>query len=532
MSFIAVFRKCFIPLFCMVFIGIDNVAAQHSTNIYTGHYNADSILTPAPGHEPRINGPLVYGCRPGDPFLYKIPCQGKQPIHFSIKGLPEGLKLNSANGIITGKAPKKGEYKLLIRASNASGKDKRELKIIVGDKLALTPPMGWSSWYVYFSSITGKKIRKAAAAMVSSGMANVGYQYINIDDCWTNINRTNVYVPDSARVGPPRDSKGNILPNVYFSDMKSLTQYIHSLGLKAGIYSSPGPHTCTGMTGSYGHVEQDARQFAKWGFDFLKYDWCSYGSIAGPKPTLEALQKPYIVMGNALQKQHRDIVYSLCQYGMGDVWKWGPEVGGNMWRTGSDLGYNSALDHLFEVALKNAKHGTWSKPGGWNNPDFIQIGWVGSQVGSKFNPPSPSTLTANEQYAYMSLWCVMASPLIYSGEMTKLDKFTLNVLCNPEIIAVDQDPLGKSAKVLMKQDSCFIMVKELVDGSKSVGLFNKGEHPIDLTVNWKELQIKGKQHVRDLWREKNIGVYRKEFTASIPPKGVVMLQLSRKKIKR
>ncbi|MGB3006561.1 MAG: putative Ig domain-containing protein, partial [Chitinophagaceae bacterium] len=297
--------------------------------------NIPEIYTPAPKPKPRINGPLVYGCRPGHPFLYRIPCQGERPIKFSAKDLPASLNLDPATGIITGNAPSKGEYNLVIKAVNSKGKDQRKLKIIAGDKLALTPPMGWNHWYAHYDRITDKMMREAADFMISSGMADVGYQYVNIDDCWANAPKAK----DSLRVGPLRDEKGNILTNIHFPDMSGLTNYIHSKGLKAGIYSSPGPYTCTGFTGAINHEEQDARQFAAWGFDFLKYDWCSYGHIAGggkaddkdmswgdKKPTLEQYQHPYWQIGYILKSLDRDIVFNLCQYGFGEVWKWGGSV--------------------------------------------------------------------------------------------------------------------------------------------------------------------------------------------------------------
>lgn len=499
------------------------VFAQNRLPADTALNKDNEILTPQPKPKPHINGPLVYGCRPGHPFLYRIPCQGDRPISFSVTGLPSGLKLDPLTGIIKGNVPLKGTYNLLIHARNSKGKDKRKLKVIAGNQLALTPPMGWNSWYVHFNRISDQLMREAASNMISSGMADVGYQYVNIDDCWMNASETNPYMLDSTRVGRVRDSKGNIIPNIYFPDMKGMTQYIHSLGLKAGIYSSPGVHTCTGMAGSWNHEEQDAAQFAFWGFDFLKYDWCSYNRIAGQKPSLELIQKPYIQMGRALNRQPRDIVFNLCQYGMGDVWKWGSKIGGNSWRTGGDLGFE--LDRFFAVALKNTEHGNWSRPGSWNDPDYIQIGWIGSQIGTNFTLPKPSLLTANEQYAYMSLWSLMAAPLFFSGDMTKLDKFTLNVLCNSEVIDVDQDPLGKCGVVIKKNDSCFLMIKNLAAGSKAVGLFNRGKVAREVEVHWSELHISGKYEVRDLWRQKNLGKYQQEFSDRVPPQGVVMIKI-------
>ena len=479
--------------------------------------NDREICTPSPKLQPRINGPQVYGCRPGHPFLYRIPCQGERPIRFSAKKLPKELKLDPSTGIISGTTPRKGEYTVILQATNSHGKTKRAFKIIAGDKLALTPPMGWNHWYAHYDRITDHMMREAADVMISSGMADVGYQYVNIDDCWMNAPKNN----DPQRVGPLRDEAGNILPNRYFPDMKGLTDYIHSKGLKAGIYTSPGTLTCGGFSGSWQHEEQDARQFASWGFDFLKYDWCSYDWIAGKNKTLEIYQKPYRQMGAILQKLDRDVVFNLCQYGMGEVWKWGGEVGGHCWRTSGDLGFE--LDRIFDVALKNSEHSAWSKPGEWNDPDYIQIGWIGNA--SKMGVPELTPMPPAMQYAYMSLWCLMAAPLIYSGDMSKLDEFTLNVLCNPEVIEVNQDPLGECGTVIKRPDNNFIMVKNMADGSKAVGLFNRGKSDAEMSVEWSELHITGNQHIRDLWREKELGIQDRKFSANVPPQGVVMVRI-------
>ena len=485
----------------------------------------EEILTPAPGPGPRINGPLVYGCRPGHPFLYRIPCQGNRPITFSVKGLPEGLKLDPFAGIITGTVPEKGEYKLLIQASNSAGKVKRSFTIIAGEKLALTPPMGWNHWYAHYNRITDQMMREAADIMISSGMADAGYEYVNIDDCWMNAPEYS----DKTREGPLRDQKGNLIPNTHFPDMKGLTDYIHSKGLKAGIYTSPGPLTCGRFAGSYNYEEMDARQFAGWGFDFLKYDWCSYTKIAsagnpGQKTfSLETYQHPYKMMGDILKRQDRDMVYNLCQYGMGDVWKWGGEVGGHCWRTAGDLGYE--LDKVFEVALKNSEYREYSKPGEWNDPDYIQIGWIGTARG--MGMPKKIAMPASMQYAYMSLWSLMAAPLVYSGDMSKLDEFTLNILCNPEIIEVNQDPLGESGLVIKRNEEQFVMIKKLHDGAHAVGLFNRGNNPAMVSIEFSELQIKGKMVVRDLWRQKDIGKFKDSFAAEVPAQGVVMVRIGK-----
>jgi alpha-galactosidase len=503
------------------------IAAALLLGVFAGTASAASsdfpILTPKPPREPRINGPTVYGARPGHPFLYRIPCTGERPMRFTTQGLPDGLSLDGATGIITGTTPTKGDYVITLKAENAAGRAERRLKIVAGDTLALTPPMGWNHWYVHFNRIDDRTVRAAADAMIASVMADAGYQYVSIDDCWMNASGTHRYLPDATRVGPLRDANGNILPNRHFPNMKALTDYVHAKGLKAGIYSSPGPNTCCGLTGSYQHEAQDAAQFAAWGFDFLKYDWCSYGRIAGKNPSLDEMKKPYQIMGDALRRQPRDIVLNLCQYGMGNVWEWGAEVGGHCWRTAGDLGFE--LDRFFRVALKNAEHGAWSRPGAWNDPDYIQIGWMGFQKGTNFTLPRPCPLTADDQYSYMSLWCLMAAPLFFSGDMEKLDEFTLNVLCNPEVIAVDQDALGQCARVVKLANGAFAMVKELEGGAKAVGLFNPSDKSATATATWPELGLNGQLAVRDLWRQRDLGQERAKLSANLPRHGVLLVRL-------
>jgi alpha-galactosidase len=478
-----------------------------------------TILTPPPGPVPHINGPAVVGCRPGNPFLYRIPCTGERPMRFSAEGLPPGLSLDQSSGIITGSAPPRGEYRVVLNANNGKGASTRPLRVVSGERLALTPPMGWNHWYTHYGRITDALMRQAADVMVSSGMADVGYQYVNIDDCWMNAPKNE----DPIRVGPLRDARGDILPNKHFPDMKALTAYIHAKGLKAGLYTSPGPLTCAGFSGSYQHEARDARQFAEWGFDFLKYDWCSYGTVAKGDDSRAALEKPYALMGELLKQQRRDIVFNLCQYGMGNVWEWGAMVGAHCWRTAGDLGYE--LDRVFEVALANAEHRAWSRPGSWNDPDYIQIGSIGDARANGL--PIACPLSPNEQYAFMSLWSLMAAPLFFSGDMGQLDPFTVGVLCNPEVIDIDQDPVGQSAEVAMITDETFLMVKSLEDGGKAVGLFNRGEFPARVAASWAVIGISGAHTVRDVWRQKDLGRYDGEFATTVPRHGVFLIRCTK-----
>jgi|GEM_PF-73881 len=481
------------------------------------------VLTPPPPSSPRINGPKIYGVRPGSPFLYRIPCTGERPMTFAAEGLPEGLALDPSSGIITGRTTKIGTNRVVLTARNAKGEARREFRIVVGDKLALTPPMGWNHWYAHFNRITDEMMRQAADILGDSGMADVGYQYVNVDDCWMNAPRLSKYQTDPRRVGPVRDANGNLLPNACFPDMKALADYIHAKGLKAGLYTSPGETTCAGFGGSLGHEAQDAKQFADWGFDFLKYDWCSYSRVAGKNPDLAAMQKPYRLMGELLRQQKRDIVFNLCQYGMGEVWKWGAEVGGHSWRTGGDLGFE--LNRIFEVALKNCALRQYNKPGAWNDPDYIQIGWIGAQRGSAFLEPHPCPLTPEEQRSFMSLWCLMAAPLFYSGDLTKLDAYTLSILCNTEAIEVNQDPLGECARVVGVPGKTFVLVKNMEDGSKAVGLCNRDTTSQSVGVTWAELGLNGPHRVRDLWRQKDLGSFTERFETTVPARGVALVRL-------
>jgi alpha-galactosidase len=485
---------------------------------------APYLLTPKPGPAPRLNGPTLYGARPGRPFLYRIPTQGERPMTFSAVGLPAGLQLDATTGIITGTTPTRGDHVVTLSASNRHGQDRRAFKIASGETLSLTPQMGWNHWYAHYNRITDAMMREAADLLISTGMADVGYEFVNIDDCWMNAEADARRKPDPLRVGPFRDERGLILPNKHFPDMKGLADYIHAKGLKAGLYTSPGPKTCAGFAGSYQHEAQDAQLFADWGFDFLKYDWCSYRGVVAAPPPLAEMQRPYQLMGDLLRQQSRDIVFNLCQYGMGDVWKWGAAVGGHSWRTAGDLGFE--LDRIFEVALKNCEYGDWQKPGAWNDPDYIQIGYIGNARGGGL--PAPCPLTPTEQYSFMSLWALMASPLFYSGDMTKLDEFTLNMLCNPEVIAVNQDPLGLCARVVMLTDDTFLLVKVLEDGTTAVGLCNRGETVVGITARWSDLGIEGRQSVRDVWRHQELGEFSAAFKADVPRHGVVLVKVGRK----
>jgi alpha-galactosidase len=479
------------------------------------------ILTPKPGPAPRINGARLFGVRPGSPFLFTIPVTGERPVRYEVLNLPAGLVLDNNNGQISGVIDKPGEYNMTFKATNSIGSAARSFKIVCGNTLALTPHMGWNSWYVWENHVTDKIMRDAADAMVSTGLIDHGYMYVNIDDCWAIKPSSD----DSTISGVPRDTKGMINSNRRFPDMKALTDYIHSKGFKAGIYTSPGPLTCAGYVGAYKFEEQDAVRFAEWGYDFLKYDWCSYGNYAR-NDTLPDLQKPYILMSGLLKKQKRDIVLNLCQYGMGDVWKWGKDVGGNSWRTAGDLGGSfegigtALFRDGFDVYSRDSLH-LYAGPGGWNDPDYLLIGYLSNWNGETV----PTPLTPNEQYTQVSLWSIVAAPLILSGDITRLDEFTLSLLTNDEVIEVDQDPLGKPGYRVSKTGDTEVWKRELEDGTIAVGLFNRGEGEVNVTALWNDLAISGKHVVRDLWRQKDLGKYNNKFSSKVPRHGVVFVKM-------
>jgi alpha-galactosidase len=500
------------------------------------------LWTPRPGPEPRINGPRRFGVRPGRPFLYRIPCTGQRPMTFTVLDLPGGLRLDRQSGIITGSAPSsRGDHVVTLRAENAHGTASKQFTIVVGDRLALTPPMGWNSWYTWYHKVTDGKMRQAADQMVATGMADVGYMYVSIDDCWM-MQSAEGYEMRKARlrsldvpavVGTTRGPGGEFLTNANFPDMKAMTDYIHGHGLRAGIYTSPGPQTCQRFEGSYGREKQDARQFAAWGFDFLKYDWCSYGEVYRERmqagaDDLQERQRPFRQMGTILAGLDRDIVLNLCQYGMADVWLWGQAVGGHCWRTTGDLGLTPGdrLPGFYKIAFSNMQHHAQAGPGAWNDPDYILIGYVGVPPSAGYREPRPTALTAHEQYSYMSLWSLMAAPLFFSGDMARLDAFTLNVLCNPEVIDVNQDALGRQAVPVSHTETSLVLAKPLEGGALAVGLFNLGEEEGVILATWDQLGLEGPQHVRDVWRHRDRDTTTGSVSYRVPPHGVMLVRLS------
>jgi alpha-galactosidase len=473
------------------------------------------ILTPIAGQRPCINNPLVYGARKGNPFLWGIMATGIRPMSFSASGLPEGLTIDAANGVMKGVAVKEGNYKVRLTAKNAKGVDSKMVVIKIGRDIALTPPMGWNSWNCWALLVDDSKVRDAARVMHEK-LYDYGWNYVNIDDGWEAGKRT---------------AEGEILANQKFPDFKGLTDYIHSLGLKFGIYSSPGPTTCGGYVGSYQHEEIDAKTWASEGVDYLKYDYCGYADVQRNSEE-KTIQEPYIVMRKALDKVNRDIVYCIG-YGAPNVWKWGEEAGGNQWRTTRDItdewNVVTAIGSFQDVCASS------TAPGKYNDPDMLVVGILGKPWGNIHL----SYLTADEQYSHISLWSILSAPLLIGCDMANMDDFTSNLLTNNEVIAVNQDSLVSPAKKILTRDGQ-IWYKKLSDGSFAVGLFQidpyfilwnqKEEEAIqrknyNLSIDFKQLGIKGKVKIRDLWRQRDLGYFLNSYSAKVPYHGVCFVRV-------
>ena len=467
--------------------------------------------------------------------MYTVVATGEKPMQFAADGLPQGVALDATTGRISGTCATPGTYAVHLHATNSKGSADRDLKLVVGDKIALTPMMGWNSWYGYADRVSDEKMRQAADFLVSTGLADHGYSYVCIDDYWQRAPGREKTDPTLG--GPGRDAAGHIVPNPRFPNMRALTDYVHSKGLRAGIYSSPGPYTCGGALGSFNHEAEDAATYADWGFDLLKYDWCSY------KPSLEYRRKPrldpttlptwgapsqadqeeqvapYAIMGDLLHRQPRDIFYLMCQYGMGDSWKWGDTVGGNSARSTGDI--TDAWGAVTSIGFGQYKRQGVAGPGFWSDPDMLMVGTIG------LAHPHATHLTPNEQYSQVSLWAILPAPLLFGAHLDKLDPFTFGLLTNDEVIAVDQDPLGLQARRIAKSDDTEVWVKDLADGSKAVALFNRDEVEQPVTATWADIGVTGPQAVRDLWRQKDVGQMSDTFTATVPRHGVMFVRIAK-----
>ena len=364
------------------------------------------------------------------------------------------------------------------------------LPVLASDStLAATPPMGWNSWNHFACKVTAADVRGAADAIATNGMKDAGYIYVNIDDCWEGV----------------RDAAGRIQPNEKFGDMKALADYVHSKGLKIGIYSSPGPKTCAGYEGSFGHEEQDAQQYADWGFDYLKYDWCSAEKVYQRSQMIDVYKK----MHDALLRTGRPIVFSLCQYGYGRVWRWGGSVGGNLWRTTEDI--NDHYDRMSVIGFDQDGLEAFAGPGHWNDPDMLEVGNGG--------------MKHDEYITHMSLWVLLAAPLLAGNDLSKMTPETLNILTNREVVAVDQDAKGMQGRRIAQEGPLEVWAKPLADGSSAVGLFNRSESTSPITVNFKDLGLHAEATVRDLWQQKDLGSFANSYTQDVPRHGAALIRI-------
>jgi alpha-galactosidase len=367
-----------------------------------------------------------------------------------------------------------------------------------GNDLARRPPMGWNSWNHFRDKVDDASVRAQAEAMVSSGMRDAGYLYVNIDDTWEG----------------ERDAKGNIQANSKFPDMKALADFVHSRGLKLGIYSSPGAKTCAKFEGSLGHELQDAQTYAAWGIDYLKYDLCGLRGQMKAAPTPEAAHQimidAYTKMRDALHSTGRPIVYSLCQYGEDSVWEWGPEVGGNLWRTTGDISDKYAK--MAEIGFSQAGLGRFAGPGHWNDPDMLEVGNGG--------------MTTDEYRTHMSLWAILAAPLLAGNDLSTMTPETVALLTNHDVIAVDQDAAGKQGDRVSAEGPVEVWARVLADGSKAVGIFNRHHTALVARVDFGTMGFKGVVKARDLWQGKELGRLNSPYVVKIPAHGVVFLKVT------
>jgi alpha-galactosidase len=481
-------------------------------------------LTPAVPSKPRINGASVFGVRPGSEFLYTIPASGERPMAFSAEGLPAGLELDARAGRIIGRVDQPGEHAVVLGASNSKGAAEKRFRIVVGERIALTPPMGWNSWNCWADSVDQGKVLRSARAMLASGLLDHGWCYINIDDGW-----------QGQRGGPFQAIQGN----EKFPDLKALCAEIHGLGLKAGIYSTPWVTSFAKYTGGssddpagawskdlaqekhwrHGRhlfVENDAKQWAEWGIDYLKFDW---HPIDVPRAA---------AMARALRKTNRDILLSLSNLGAREHPAKFAELA-NCWRTAGDIWdqWSEKPDNVLnfgvsEIAFSQDPWAPYSGPGHWNDPDMLVVGQLG------WGPKLHATrLTPDEQYSHISMWCMLAAPLLLGCDLERLDTFTLGLLTNDEVLAIDQDPLGKAATRVATVRAVDVFQKDLADGSRVLGFFNRSQVVEEVRFNKLFcIGLKGAYHVRDLWRQMDLPEAEGTLNLSIQPHGVVLLKLT------
>lgn len=423
--------------------------------------------------KPHINSPRVIGNYPSTPFIFYIPTSGQRPIQWSAEKLPKGLELDSKTGIISGVVTSKGDYTVTFKAKNSLGVTEKQMVIRIGDELLLTPPMGWNSWNTFGRHLTEELILQTADAMIANGMRDLGYSYINIDDFWQ--------LPERGADGHLQVDKTKFPHGI-----KYVADYLHERGFKLGIYSDAAEKTCGGVCGSYGYEETDAEDFASWGVDLLKYDYCN-----APVDRVEAMER-YAKMGKALRATHRSIVYSVCEWGQREPWKWAKKVGGHLWRISGDIGdiwyrdgdHIGGLRGIVNILDINAPLSEYAAPSGWNDPDMLVVGIDGKSKSIAY----ASEGCTHEQYkSHFALWCMMASPLLSGNDVRNMNDSTLNILLDADLIAINQDVLGRQAERSISSDHYDIWVKPLADGRKAVACFNRTKSPQTVLLNEKTI---------------------------------------------
>ncbi len=371
----------------------------------------------------------------------------------------------------------------------------------VSKALALTPPMGWNTWNKFGCNVSDELVRGMADAMVKSGMKDAGYQYIVIDDCWQ----------------VSRDANANIVadPQRFPNGIKALADYVHSLGLRFGIYSDAGTKTCAGRPAGLGHEYQDALMYASWGVDYLKYDWCN--TLPG-----QDAKSSYANIRQALDASGRPIVLSICEWGGRQPWLWGQQSGGNLWRTTGDIQDrwagkkewspgNCCSNGMLDIVDENAGLYPFAGPGHWNDPDMLEVG--------------NGSMTTTEYRTHFSLWAIMAAPLIAGNDLRSMTPEIRDILTNKEVIAIDQDPLGRQGRRVWKDGDLEVWAKQLKDGDRAVILLNRGSAEHEITVNWEQIGYPAhlSAAVRDLWAHKDLGRFAAKFSEAVASHGVAMV---------
>ena len=461
---------------------------------------------------PVFHGATVVGNYPNTPFIFTIPATGKRPITFSVKNLPIGLTLDASNGIITGNVTTAGEYKLKITATNAKGNSEEEIKLVIGETLCLTPAMGWNSWNVFTKTLDEKMVMDMADAMVSTGMRDLGYQYIDMDDVWH---------------ADTRDSTGRPVPDPkkFPHGMKHLSDYVHSKGLKLGIYSCAGNMTCGRRFGGYTYEDIDAKTYAEWGIDLLKYDYCY------APPTIKTAKARYSKMGTALKHSGRSIVFSICEWGFRHPWKWGQQAGGQYWRVSPDIMDSWKFPSIWVFSMKailNREEKLWkyAGPGHWNDPDMLIVGNYGKGLATGGNGAYKG-MTDVEYQTHFSLWCMFSAPLLASNDLRNMNEATATILTNPEILAIDQDALGEQAKPVYKMGGIRVYLKHLRNGSLAVAVLNTGSTEKKFDLKSSLLSLKDTPMAHDVWKHADIGMLKDKLPLTIEPHQTIVLRLNR-----